>query len=120
MSDLINGLLTLLLPIIEKLEKGERVTLGEYAKLLIAAWQLINEYTERKPVIGRAFGGVEAFAHSADEAVESFAGEDQLADAVDRLSAVVGGERAVWRPDGHLLKQILPVLIKLLPLILAL
>lgn len=118
MTDLINELLVLLTPLVEKLERGEKVRVLEVVALAAKVWQLVSEYMSTRPLIADAesFG---AAWHTTDQesVIESFGGEEELADVASRLSAVVSGEAVTWRPDGHLLKQILPLLLKLLALI---
>lgn len=117
MTELIQGLVAVLLPLVEKYERGERITVMEYVTAAAALYKLISDYVSTRPVVGQAESLGEAFAAPMELAVEAFGGEDQLADVTDRLSVAVTGQRVEWKPDGHLLKQILPVLIKLLPLL---
>lgn len=117
MTELIQGLVTILLPLVEKYERGERIKLTEYFAAAAALYKLISDYVSTRPVVGEAESIGEGFAAPMEHAVEAFGGEDQLADVTDRLSVAVTGQRVEWKPDGHLLKQILPVLIKLLPLL---
>lgn len=117
MTELIQAVVVALEPIIAKLESGERVTLLEYVRAGMAIFALVSEYMSRKPVIGDAVSLVEGFGAVPDTAIETFGGEDQLADSVSRLHVAMGREPVGWRPDGHILKQLLPILIQLLPLI---
>ncbi len=117
MTELIQAVVAALEPIIAKLEAGERVTILEYVRAGMAIFALVSEYMSRKPVIGEAISLVEGFGAMPETAIETFGGEDQLAESVSRLHVAMGREAIEWRPDGHILRQLLPILIQLLPLI---
>ena len=117
MTELIQGFVVILAPLVDKCERGERITFIEYVTAAAALYKLIMDYASTRPVVGQAESLGEAFAAPMELAVEAFGGEDQLADVTDRLSVALTGQRVEWKPDGHLLKQILPVLINLLPLL---
>lgn len=118
MTDLINDLIVLLSPVVEKLERGEKLRVMEIVAIAAQVWKIVSEYMSTRPVIADAESFGQAWhAPSSESVIESFGGEQELADLSSRLAAVVTGEAVTWRPDGHLLKQILPLLLKLLPLI---
>lgn len=117
MTELIDAVIDALKPIIAKLEQGERPTVFEMIKAGTAIYTLIHEYVSRKPIIGESRSLAEGFNALPETAVETFDGEDRLADTVAVLNHHLGQENIEWKPDGHLLKQLIPVLIKLLPLL---
>lgn len=113
MSPEVETLLQMVEALLAQLDAGHRPNLLSYAKIGLQLYRVINDLTHpHAAVIGSSFDSMP------DPDEETQEDRERMVSIGDRLSAHVGRSIA-WKPDGHILKQLLPLLVQLLPLILA-
>lgn len=100
--------------IIQRLTHGDPLKVRDWAQLAVIVYKILRENDQ--PLVGASGEQNDAMGHVQDDDI----GHDRiykLANQVNTARMFLGQPKVEWKPDGSLLKQLLPLILQLLPLL---